>query len=138
MGLEAPTPQLGYLLGQLWLQNCMQLRAADPRQGAFVQPPMQKELPRNPHSASQSQPPHGGHWHSALGMQEEGMSAFRNTTPRPCARRSGWQMLPALAAMTHRCRAQSQRCALPQRPAQAVLSEDARWRMYLYPVTRAE
>lgn len=39
-----------------------------------------------------------------VGMQEEGTGPCGDTVPHPCARRSGWQMLPMLAAVTHRCR----------------------------------
>lgn len=94
-----------------------------------------------------------------LGRQEKGTGPCGDTVSCPCARRSGWQTLPVLAAVTHRCRlallpgASASMALLALLPGASPTTalhpaldptprraegEDARWRMYLYPVTRAE
>lgn len=69
-----------------------------------MQPGVKKELPGSPCGAPESQPPTVGAGTWGLERQEEGTGPCGDTIPRPCARRSGWQTLPALAAVTHRCR----------------------------------
>lgn len=120
---------------------------------------MEKELQGIPRGVPQSQLPLVSTSTWGLGGQEKGTGPCGDTISRPCARRSGWQTLPVLAAVTHRCRlallpgasasmallallpGASTTTALHPAPAptpRRAEGEDARWRMYLYPVTRAE
>lgn len=113
MGLGAPVPGLGHPLGCRQSLNCTRLWVVGLKARGFGAAVVEKELPGNPHRAPQSQPTHpphtppSGHWH--LGLQEAGgrdgsLQGHHTLIPCPCARRSGWQTLPALAAVTHRCR----------------------------------
>lgn len=97
VGLGAPV--LGHLSG------CCGHRATHAsRQVALVWLGMEKELQGIPGGVRQSQPPKVSASTWGLGRQEKGTGPCGDTVSCPCARRSGWQMLPMLAAVTHRCR----------------------------------
>lgn len=65
---------------------------------------MEKELQGIPCGVPQSQPPKVSTSTWGLGRQKKGTGPCGDTISCPSARRSGWQTLPVLAAVTHRCR----------------------------------